>query len=308
MSPTWTKKLAHWRTKHRERIAKAVLSKPTVTTMGRLLKSVGVILIMGDRRAGKSGLAFKIQEHFHDKKGLPGAVCYPHTNRKLRRLLPKWIKIVTRVKDLPPGHVCIIDEAALVAHARRTQSGAALDMEELVALSEQKGQLIVLICHHSRKLDINDVHGSNLIIWKQPTAADTIWERSELELYVLRAWEFFQGLYPENWSPLKPIPKKVLQSNFVMNLRRMEFYTFRNDVPTFWTNEMSTVFKLLGEDRQKLENKLKAEKLAKKGVASSEKGRGTKPDRNHSRPDAKGGGLAQSKGDVHRGRQRAARH
>jgi hypothetical protein len=186
VSPTWMKKLATWRTKHKERIAKSVLSKPIATTLGRLLKATGVILVMGDRRAGKSALAFAIMAYFHLKKGLPGAVCYPHVNRKLRRLLPKWIKIVTKVRDLPPGHICVIDEAALVAHARRTQSGAALDMEELVALSEQKGQLIVLICHHSRKLDINDVHGSNLIIWKQPTAADTIWERSELELYVLR--------------------------------------------------------------------------------------------------------------------------
>ena len=50
-------------------------------------------------------------------------------------------------------------------------------MDALVALSEQKGQLIIFISHHSRKFDINDVHGSNLIIWKQPTLADTMWER-----------------------------------------------------------------------------------------------------------------------------------
>ena len=70
-------------------------------------------------------------------------------------------------------------------------------MDALVALSEQKGQLIIFISHHSRKFDINDVHGSNLIIWKQPTLADTMWERDELQTYVLRAWEFFQKLYPK---------------------------------------------------------------------------------------------------------------
>jgi len=104
------KRLADWRTRHKEKLAKELLSEPTQTTIGRLIKPTGVALIMGDRRSGKSVLAFFIMEYFHDKKGIQGAVCYPQMNRKLRRLLPRWIKVVTRIKDLPAGCVCIIDE------------------------------------------------------------------------------------------------------------------------------------------------------------------------------------------------------
>jgi len=272
VSPQWMKRLSDWRTKHKEKLAKALLSEPTLTTMLRLIRPQGVVLIMGDRRSGKSVLAFKIMEEMHDKKGIKGAVCYPQMNKKLRRLLPKWVRVVTRVKDLPSNYTCIIDEASQVAHARRTSSTAALDMEALVALSEQKGQLILFISHHSRKFDIADVHGSNLIIWKQPTLADTMWERDELQTYVLRAWEFFQKLYPVKWNPTKPIPKKVLQACFVMNLRRMEFYTFRNGLPKFWSVGLSTVFKLFDDVEI---SKPSEPKSNKKGAKQSEKRRGT---------------------------------
>ena len=80
------KKLADWRTKHKEKLAKALLSEPTQTTIGRPIKPTGVVLIMGDRRSGKSVTAFSIMEYFHDKKGINGAVCYPQMNKKLRRL------------------------------------------------------------------------------------------------------------------------------------------------------------------------------------------------------------------------------
>lgn len=275
MSPEqWIKKLSKWLTQHKERQAKALLSEPKQTTMGRILKPTGVILIMGDRRGGKSALGFAIAEHFHLKRGLPAAACYPNASRKLRRLLPKWIKIVTNVKDLPHTCICIIDEAALVAHARRGQTTEALDMEDLVALSEQKGQLIILISHHARKLDINDVHGSNIVIWKQPTLADTIWERNELQMFVLRAWEFFQRLYPVGWNPTKPIPKRVLQANFAMNLRRMEFYSFKNGLPSFWSDQLSAAFKIMA-DEAKTKKGASHEQRTSPGGSSNHHGRGS---------------------------------
>lgn len=302
MSPEqWINKLKAWQKNHKEQIARALLSPPKRTTIGKILKPTGVTLVMGDRRGGKSVVAYKIAEYFHEKKGLPCCALYPHINRHLRRLLPKWIKLVTDVKDLPHNCICIIDEAALQAHARRGQSKKALDMEELVALSEQKGQMIIMISHHARKLDINDVHGSNIIIWKQPTMADTIWERDELQIYVLRAWEFFQKLYPKRWNPTKPIPRTVLQANFCMNLRRMEFYTFKNGLPTFWSNELSAAFKLLSEDRKE-----KKTRRAKKGEQAHEQRRGHESGRQGGGRHAKGGRLQQSKGDPDRGR--TARH
>jgi hypothetical protein len=211
--------------------------------MRRIIRTEGVILIMGSRRSGKTGLAMEIMDDLHTRKGIPGAVCYPQHHKKLKRLLPRWVKVVTDIKDLPPNSVCIVDEASQVAHARRSSSTAAVDLDALVAISEQKHQLIIFITHHSRKFDINDIHGSDMIIWKQPTLADTMWEREELQIYVLRAWEIFEAL-PHSKEPTGKFSLQQLKTCYVMNLKRMQFFTFKNGLPKWWSDELSTVFKL----------------------------------------------------------------
>ena len=235
MSPEFIKRLNKWRNGHKERWAKALLSPPIQTTMRRMIRTEGVILIMGSRRSGKTGLGMSIMDDLHTRKGIPGCVCYPQHHKKLKRLLPKWVKVVTRIKDLPPNSVCVVDEASQVAHARRSSSTAAVDLDALVAISEQKHQLIIFLTHHSRKFDINDIHGSDMIIWKQPTLADTMWERDELQIYVLRAWELFEAI---------PTRLQQLKTCYVMNLKQMQFFTFKNGLPKWWSDELSTVFKL----------------------------------------------------------------
>ena len=271
VSPEFVKKLAQWRNRHKERWAKALLSSPIQTTMRRIVRPEGVLLIMGSRRSGKTGLAMEIMDDFHDRKNIPGAVCYPQEHKKLKKLLPRWVKVVTRLKDLPPNSICVVDEASQVAHARRTSSGTAVDLDALVAISEQKHQLIIFITHHSRKFDINDVHGSDMIIWKMPTLADTMWEREELQMYVLRAWEFFEALPHARESGKFSLQQ--LKACYVMNLKRMEFYTFKNGLPKWWTNELSTVFKLFEDLDPNGKGAVKAKEVEAKVVKRKKKSR-----------------------------------
>lgn len=240
----WAKRLKAWQTKHKEAWAKALLSDPEPTTIPKVIKSEGVYLIMGGRRKGKTALAMEIMDTMHRRKGLPGAVVYPQNPQRLQALLPAWVKVVTRVQDLPGECACVVDEASQVAHARRTSSKEAVEMDRLVAVSQQKQQLILFLTHHSRKFDVNDVQASDMIIWKQPTLADTMWERDELQIYTLRAWEYFEDFYPKGWTPLQPIPRKVLRTSYAMDLRRMAFYTMENTLPPWWSTDLSSVFKL----------------------------------------------------------------
>lgn len=234
MSPKLLQRLKDWQTKHKERWAKALLGKPRESTLRKVIHFPGVLIIMGSRRSGKTGLAMEIMDDFHTRKNIPGAVCYPQRLAKLRKLLPRWVKIVTRIQDLPANSICIVDEASQIAHARRSQSQAAVDLDGLVAISAQKNQLIIFITHHARKLDILDIQATDMVIWKQPTLADTIFERDELLPYVLRAWEIFDVL----------TPAQALRTSYVMNFRKMDFCTFRNGLPPWWSSELSTVFKL----------------------------------------------------------------
>jgi len=231
-----------WLNRHRNKWAKALLSPPNRRTLRQVITMPGVILIMGDYGTGKTGLAMQIMDDFHTRKGIAGAVCYPEKPTKLRRLLPSWVKIVTSIKELPPNCICVVDETSQLAHARRSSSQSAVDMDALCSISRQRNQLIIFVSHHSRKLDINDIHSSRLLIWKRPTLADTIWEREELQPYVLRAWEIFQDM----------TPRQQLLSAYVMNLRQMEFSLFQNRLPSWWSEELSTVFKIFnGNGKEK---------------------------------------------------------
>jgi hypothetical protein len=98
VSPEFIKRLNKWRNGHKEQWAKALLSPPIQTTMRRMIRTEGVILIMASRRSGKTGLGMSIMDDLHTRKGIPGCVCYPQHHQKLKRLLPKWVKVVTRIK------------------------------------------------------------------------------------------------------------------------------------------------------------------------------------------------------------------
>ena len=256
MSPKWMEKEKKWILKHKEKLSRAFMEKPRQIHLRQAIPDKGVIIIMGDRRKGKTGLACQIMDLKHRTANLPGAVCYPEKLVKLRNLLPSWVTVVTSLKDLPAKSVCLVDEASQVAHARRTQTQDALDLESLVALSEQKDQLILFITHHSRKFDINDVHGSNLIVWKKPSYADTIWEREELQKFVLRAREIFDQ---------EKSVSKQLRLCYAMNLRDFNFYTFTNGLPDWWSHDLSTVFKYFenGYHNKAKRKKAKAKKGAK---------------------------------------------
>lgn len=237
MSPKWIELMKKWETKKREQMAEAVMRPPVHTTLLKVIPFPGVVLIMGDRGAGKTATACAIMEAFHNGRyQLGGTVKLPEALPKgKKRIFPSWIKPVYKIKDLPHRSACLIDEASQIAHARRSQSTANLDMDNLVSISRQRQQLILLVCHHSRKIDLNDVHSSSLIVWKQPTYADTLWERDELQRYSLRAIDFFEGLKTK---------QARLRASFMMDLRHMKFYSMNNGLPSWWNDDLSAVFSL----------------------------------------------------------------
>lgn len=237
MSPEWMVRLKNWETKKQEQLAKSVMRPPVATTLLRVVPFPGVVLIMGDRGAGKTATACAIMDAFHKSRyQLGGAVKLPGRLPKGKRnLFPPWIDMVYDLKDLPHRSVCLVDEVSQVAHARRTQCNENLDMDNLLSISRQREQLILLASHHSRKIDINSVHGSSLILWKRPTYADTLWERNELQRYSLRAVDFFEGLKSD---------KDRLRTSYIMDLKRMQFYSMTNSLVPWWNEGISGVFSL----------------------------------------------------------------
>lgn len=228
---SWVEKRKQWQKAQDEAIAKVLMSPPAKSTILKTIPFPGVVIILGTRGSGKSGLAHEIMYCFHTSKHLDGAILMPELlPPKKRKLLPKWIKVVSSIRSLPKKSVCIIDEAAQVAHARRTQSAQAVSLDNLISISRHRQQLIVVVVHHSRKLDLNIIHDSDRIIWKQPTQAHALFERDEMQLFTRKAIEFFGSLKTE---------KSRMNHSYVMDFHSLRFLWFRNGLPPWWCDELS---------------------------------------------------------------------
>lgn len=231
---TWSQKLKKWQKDGDESRAKSIMSPPEKSTILRSLPFPGVVLIMGARGKGKTGLAHEIMRQFHSRKHLAGAILYPEVlSRKKRKLVPEWVKIVSSINALPKKSVVIIDEAAQVAHSRRSQSAAAVKLDNLISISRHRKQLILFISHHSRKLDINLIHDSDRLVWKEPTEAHAMFERDELQLFTRKALDFFAAIKGE---------KARMKATYVMDLHHMKFSSFNNGLADWWCDQLSDGF------------------------------------------------------------------
>ena len=233
-----TNKLKKYRQQKSEEYARAILSTPRKVQLYSIIPYPGVVMIMGDIRTGKTGLAHEIANVMHSRRDLPAILHLPRVDEKLRKdvqhLLPSWIKVNRKRSQWKDGAVVIYDEAAQSAHARRSQSGDAVELDELLAIAGQREQLILFISHYSRKLDLNVCTSVHRIIWKRPTYAHQIWERDEMADFTSKAYDFFKG-----------IRGKVAQQKacLVLDMENFGFCQCNNKLPPWWTDRLSRIFK-----------------------------------------------------------------
>lgn len=244
---SWADKLGDWRSKHRETYAKAILGEPEKSTILKVIKRPSVVVILGNRRMGKSVVAHEVAHKFHNRYNMSAVLHLPGVpddiRKRVQKRLPQWMRVVTNRREWPANCVVIYDEAAQSAHARRSQSSDAVDLENLIGISGQRNQVIVFVSHHSAKLDINVLRGCQTLIWKAPTMAHAAFERDEHSDYTYKALEFFNSIKGE-------MAKK--RATIALDYENLRFYQFRNSTPPWWSDELSRIFqdiKALGGKR-----------------------------------------------------------
>jgi len=246
MTKSYLEKLKTYRREKEEQYARTIMEKPSPTTILKSIPFPGVALIMGRRRYGKTATAHQIASELHKSRGIPGIVHMPPSTspdlrNRIQKMLPTWIKVTTKKEEWPKRCVVIYDEAAQTAHARRTQSGDAVELDNLIGISGQREQLLIFICHHSRKLDPNVVREVNRIIWKQPTYAYMLFERDELSDFTMKAFDYFSAL--RKGRPYNETVKRVLKKACLMlDFDDFRFVTFDSKLPTYWTEDLSVLF------------------------------------------------------------------
>lgn len=233
-----TNKLKRYRQQKSDEYAGAILAIPRKVNLYSIIPYPGVVMIMGDIRTGKTGVAHEIAHLMHSKRNLPAILHLPRADEKLRKamqhLVPSWIKVTTKRGQWKDGAVVIYDEAAQSAHARRSQSGDAIELDDLLAIAGQREQLLIFISHYSRKLDLNVCTSVHRIIWKRPTYAHQLWERDEMADFTSKAYNFFKG-----------IKSKVAQQKacLVLDMENFAFLQCNNKLPPWWSDRLSRIFK-----------------------------------------------------------------
>ena len=235
---SWAEKLKRYRKDKAEDYAKTILSAPGKVNLYSAMRLPGVAIIMGDIRSGKTGLAHTIAYEYHKRRHLPAILHLPHLNdiqrKKVQKLVPPWMKVAAKRSQWPQRAVVIYDEAAQSAHARRSQSGDAMELDDLLSIAGQREQLILFISHYSRKLDLNVCTGVHRIIWKRPTFAHQLWEREEMADFTGRAYDFFRQIKGELAQK-----KAVL----ILDMDNFAFHQCTNKLPPWWSDELSCIFR-----------------------------------------------------------------
>lgn len=231
-------KLKRYRQQKSDEYAKVILSTPRKVPLYSAMPYPGVVMIMGDIRTGKTGLAHEIVHEMYKHRKLPAILHMPRMDEKqrksLQRITPTWMKVTTKRSQWKDRTVVIYDEAAQSAHARRSQSGDAVELDELLAIAGQREQLILFISHYSRKLDLNVCTSVHRIIWKRPTFAHQLWERDEMADFTSKAYDFFRAIKG-------PVSQK--RACLILDMENFGFLQCSNKLPPWWTDRLSCIFK-----------------------------------------------------------------
>jgi len=111
-----------------------------------VLPHPAAMAISGARGSGKSCLAYYLAELLAARHGLQvevlGLAPYKQT------LLPEGYKIIESLTQVGRDRVLVIDEVALQFHARRSMSNENIAMDQLLTISRQRNQTVILATHN----------------------------------------------------------------------------------------------------------------------------------------------------------------
>jgi nucleoside-triphosphatase THEP1 len=188
-----------------------------------------VILILGHRGSGKSALALRLQELLRDIAP-PYGVGLP---AKAKDLLPEWYGLEDDPLALPPNAIIYIPESYRLFHARTTQSAQGRAIGDLVNLSRHRRHTLIFDVQNAAHLDRNIISEADLILVKEPGPFQQGFERSELKSVMDSARSAFAAVGERR----RRRAVWVATASDAGQGQLME-----NQLPTFWSNALSTIF------------------------------------------------------------------
>ncbi|MDA1128805.1 MAG: helix-turn-helix domain-containing protein [Chloroflexi bacterium] len=197
--------------------------------LARLVHHPSVILILGHRGNGKTGLAIRLQELLRDV-ATPYAVGLP---AKASGLLPSWYGLSDDFDTIPNNAVIYVPESYRLFHARDTQSAQGRTVAELVNLSRHRKHTLIFDVQNAAQLDRNIISEVDMVLVKEPGPFQEGFERSQFHGVMNSARAAFAGVGKSR----KKRAVWVVAPTAGINGQLME-----NQLPTFWSEPLSRIF------------------------------------------------------------------
>jgi len=192
-----------------------------------VIRHPSIVLILGRRGSGKSGLGYRLLEVFRYQL-TPYVLDIP---TQAEKLLPEWIGITQALDDIPHGSIALIDEAYLKYHSRESLKAQSREMSRIVNLSRQKAQTLIFVTQEARQIDKNIASSANSVIFKELSMLQLKFDRPELNDITMQAKQAFASLSGDK--------KKFA---FVYSPDADFIGLMENSLPTFWSPRLSRAF------------------------------------------------------------------
>ena len=134
-----------------------------------------IMLIIGRRGAGKTALGMKFVEAGYHLKKKSYVIGFKNSK------VPRWVKKVNEINEIPNNSLVLIDEAGISYSARSSMKKANKDLAELLAIARHKNLSLIFITQSSAMLDVNVLRLSDILLFKEPSLLQTRFERKGLQ-------------------------------------------------------------------------------------------------------------------------------
>lgn len=202
-----------------------------MTDLIDILGFPSVSLVVGKRQHGKTACGGKVLEDAH-RRGLK--TYWLGLPRSKWNLLPKWIKPVENIDNLPDEIAIVFDEIYLYALARDHPKEFNKFLYKIIGISAQKRWIVVFCSHTARKFDIGGVLEVDNIITRKPSWLYARFERPEIRELIKEAFEWFN----KN-KEAKKEPKKWA---LIFTDYAKQPIAVKLPLPEFWSEELSRAF------------------------------------------------------------------
>lgn len=214
----------------------------------RLVKHPTIIVILGAKRSGKTGLACVLLEHFHNQK-LP---CYVIGGRNIKKAFPSWVKNVTpKYLNFKPNSVNLGDDIHLYAYAREWFAEPNKVLDKFNRESAHGDRTFIYTTQQSISIDKNLLSMCDVLFIKRPSLLQTAFARKE----IAKTMEFVEKCYKE--LEAKSTQVDLRKWTYALT-HEGEYMIGEYDLPTWYNDSISKIYRDTSFRTKRLDDLIKA--------------------------------------------------